>query len=246
MSVKLMTLVFDAEFPDLVYTKREKERKAKASTVTLVLLAYADQANDEGEAAYPGYKRLLRKTCLSKQGLADTLDALKQNEFLTLKGRSKLNTNEYNINIEAIKQFVKPVDKQKSSHLTKKVKPVGYIPPNTPTNPPKSNGRKSAKDYPGVMLVHSITGRYPRRETYDLVQAAIDAMALRLKREVIKDDLRPFRNEWIERAYNPLSIKWLTEWAVSGKIPQNGKKPRTQPQGFDAVERWAEKEGING
>lgn len=118
MSVKIMSMIFEADIPDLDYYKDGQQRKAKASTCTLMLLAYADHANDEGEGAYPGYTRLERKTKLSRQGVADTLEALRQNEFLALEGISKLETNSYKLNIEAIKELVKPLDYHQSSHLT--------------------------------------------------------------------------------------------------------------------------------
>ena len=60
MSVQILSTVFKAEIPDLPYTKNGEQRKAKASTVKLMLLAYADHSNDDGEASYPGYTLLER------------------------------------------------------------------------------------------------------------------------------------------------------------------------------------------
>ena len=92
MSVTSMTTVFKAEINDLSYTKKEKTRIAKASTVKLLLLAYADCANDEGESAYPGFTLLEIKTALSRQGIADTIEACEQNSFLFPAGKSKRRT----------------------------------------------------------------------------------------------------------------------------------------------------------
>ena len=129
MSVKLMSAIFETEMPDLPYKKDGESRKAKASTAKLVLLALADHANDYGESTYPGYDKLERKTALSRQGLADTLLALKENGLLEIdvKG-SKLGTNNYTINIGSFPPMekevielggiVKPLDQQESSHLT--------------------------------------------------------------------------------------------------------------------------------
>lgn len=119
MSIRLMSLVFDAEIEDLNWKDDDsKDRKAKASTVKLMLLAYADHANDEGEGSYPGYRRLERKTALSRQGIADTLEAIKQNNFMTFQGWSKLDTHEYSLNKTLLESLVKPLDSRESSHLT--------------------------------------------------------------------------------------------------------------------------------
>jgi len=123
-----MSLVFKATLSDLDYTKDGEARKAKASTCKIVLLAYADHANDEGEAAYPGYDKLEVKTALSRQGISDTLEALRQNEFLICDGKSKLETNAYHINLDALRELVKPLDSEKkdeSSHLTGKSQATG-------------------------------------------------------------------------------------------------------------------------
>jgi len=139
MSVKLMSLVFEADIPDLPYVKDSEKRNAKASTVKLLLLAYADHANDEGEAAYPGYNLLERKTALSRQGIADTLEAVQQNGYMTFVGKSKRDTNSYQINVaklaERVKPLdsrentgVKPLDQSESSHLTTTSQATGLNP----------------------------------------------------------------------------------------------------------------------
>ena len=130
-----MTIVFDATIPDLEYVKKGKKRKAKASSVKIVLLSYADHANDEGEGAYPGYNRLETKTALSRQGIADTLDAIKQNNLMVFDGISKLNTNSYHLNKSRLLELVKPLDSYKSSHLKKKVKPLDLKHPLTTPEP---------------------------------------------------------------------------------------------------------------
>jgi hypothetical protein len=127
MSVKVTTLVFDAEMQDLPYTKDGEQRNAKASTVKLIMLAYADHANDDGESAYPGYSRLEVKTALSRQGIADTLEAITQNGLMSLTGVSKRHTNSYQINMTKLRELVKPLDHQvvkpldqhESSHWTR-------------------------------------------------------------------------------------------------------------------------------
>ena len=113
MSIKLMSAIFETEFRDLEYIKDGDERKAKASTCKLLLLAIADHANDYGESAYPGYDKLEIKTALSRQGIADTICALVSNGIMSVKEEpSKLGTNDYVINIESFPKMTE------SSHLT--------------------------------------------------------------------------------------------------------------------------------
>lgn len=121
MSVRVMSLVFDATIDDMKYKKDGEDRTAKGSTIKLLLLAYADHSNDEGEGAYPGYTRLEVKTSLSRQGIADTIEAIKQNNLAVFTGKSKLHTNSYTLNLKQIKTLVKPLDSDitpESSHLT--------------------------------------------------------------------------------------------------------------------------------
>ena len=136
MSIKLMSAIFETEMRDLPYTKDGKEHNAKASTVKLLLLALADHANDYGEA-FPGYTRLELKTSLSRQGISDTLEAMKQNGLLSIGDEpSRLGTNNYTINIrsfprmseeiEQLPKLVKPLDHNQSSHLTTPVKPLDH------------------------------------------------------------------------------------------------------------------------
>jgi hypothetical protein len=146
MSVKLMATIFMADIQDLIYHKDGEDRRAKASTVKLMLLAYADHANDDGEAAYPGYTRLERKTALSRQGISDTLEAITQNNFMTLTGVSNKGTNSYQMNIELLESLVKPLDQPKkelvkpldypqSSHLTSASQATGLKPSITTSKP---------------------------------------------------------------------------------------------------------------
>ena len=125
MSVKIMSMIFEAQIPDIEYVKDGEKRKAKASTAKLLLLAIADHANDFGEASYPGYSRLERKTCLSRQGIADTVEALRQAGYISVDDkRSSYATNSYTVKLSMLvkpldqSQRVKPLDQQESSHLT--------------------------------------------------------------------------------------------------------------------------------
>lgn len=83
-----------------------------------------------------------------------------------------------------------------------------------------------ATDFPEVVLFRSVAKRYPSRDMFEVVVSAIQKIKVRLGREVICDDLLPFWNEWRERDYKKTSLKWLTEWAVTGKINGNGSNKK--------------------
>jgi hypothetical protein len=118
MSIGIMTAIFKTEFRDLPYIKDGESRNAKASTCKLLLLAIADNADDEGQA-YPGYTKLVIKTALSRQGIADTLEALCQNGILIIsESPSRLGTNDYFIQKSAFPMLAKETDE--SSYLTSK------------------------------------------------------------------------------------------------------------------------------
>jgi DNA-binding Lrp family transcriptional regulator len=79
-----------------------------------------------------------------------------------------------------------------------------------------------ANQIPEVILFHSATGRYPARSSFKTVIEAIAKIKTRLGRDVTIEDLQPFLTAWTDKAWNPLNLAWLTEWAVPGYIP-NGK-----------------------
>lgn len=85
-------------------------------------------------------------------------------------------------------------------------------------------GERKANQIPEVVLFRETTGRYPARLTFGKVCAAVEKCSARLGRPACADDLRPFAEAWAGKGYNPNAITWLTEWAVSGNIPQNGAK----------------------
>ena len=98
MSIKLMSAIFAAKFTDL---KDGAGNVTKASTAKLVLLALADHASDDGKGAYPSLTRVERKTGLNRKTIVNALDALKFNGMISLVGRSKLNTSNYAILMQA-------------------------------------------------------------------------------------------------------------------------------------------------
>jgi biotin operon repressor len=102
MSVKLMSLVFSCNMPEL---KTDDGKTVPDTTAKFVLLALADNANDEGEGAYPGVDRLVRKTNYSTSTVCNALNALRHNGFTILSGKSKFETNNYTISAARIAGF---------------------------------------------------------------------------------------------------------------------------------------------
>lgn len=97
MSSRMTTAVFEYEMPGDLQT--DDGRTVSDSACKFVLLALADEANDHGEGAYPGVRRLCRKTALSTQTVCNALNALRHNYYTILEGKSKLDTNKYAINV---------------------------------------------------------------------------------------------------------------------------------------------------
>lgn len=160
MSVRLMSKVFDYEFPYLIPFKAEimplkrdpitkkiiwkgdvaelREMKTTGSTCKIILLALADHANDDGKGAYPSVKTMIRKTNLKKPTVIGGLLALRFHLFIEFVGVSIRDTNNYDIIPE---RLVKPFDltgqmalPPPSSGRTKEVKPLD---PNHPLTTPE-------------------------------------------------------------------------------------------------------------
>ena len=143
MSVRLMTLVFDYEFPQrieyeaLVYpfhrdaetwkiTEVFKEPVVRrlATTGTScngVLLCLADHANDDGKGAYPSVKTMQKKAALSRPTVISAILALQYHLFINFVGLSPYETNNYDINVQ---RLVKPFDQGGKLALPVKVNPL--------------------------------------------------------------------------------------------------------------------------
>lgn len=102
MSVNLMSIVFKAPITDL---RTDKGMVVSASTCAFVLLALADNANENGESIYPSIATLCKKTKLSEPTVIKAINALRTAGILELVGASRLRTNQYNINIEKLIHF---------------------------------------------------------------------------------------------------------------------------------------------
>lgn len=139
MSVNLMSSVFNCNIPEL---KTDDGKTVPDTTAKSVLLAMADNANDEGEGSYPGVDTLCRKTNYSTSTVCNALNALRHNGFTTLVGRSRRDTNNYTISVAKILEFQWP-KREDSSHRNASVSVVETNPlvtihkPSTAINVPK-------------------------------------------------------------------------------------------------------------
>lgn len=111
MSVRLMTIVYEAVFHDVEFehqgTKKSgeaftKKIKVVASSLKSICLALADHANDEGEGAYPSITKLERKTELSRPTVIACLKALKHQGTASYMGLSRLGTCNYTLSKEKL------------------------------------------------------------------------------------------------------------------------------------------------
>jgi hypothetical protein len=231
MSVRTMSLVFEYDMPEL---KTDDGKTVPDSTAKFVLLALADHASDEGEGAYPGVKRICKKTSMSTQTVCNALNALRHNGYTTKEGKSKFDTNNYTINLAKLQ----PLESSNSSRKNRKqgtkipparVKPSFNQPETTPSNEgasatPNAPAQPKAQDFPSNVLFREVVGRWPAKGMWHKILHSVSLVEKRLLRPATKEDLQPFYEEWLERGYMQTSFKWLTEWAVSGVIPSNGKK----------------------
>ena len=230
---------------------KEVQVKILAQTSKSVTLALADHANEEGEGAYPGLSTLESKTELSRNSVIATLKALKEEGVILYVGLSRYGTNNYTISKPKLaemaarprqerKKVVKPLPKASEVASLPLVKPLPqsseatapepYI--NRPSKTSIKEGASAsfkAKDFPGVVLVRSVTGRYPARDTFEIVDSAVQKVKVRLGRDVVCEDLRPYWEAWRTNGFKSINLSWLTDWAVSGIITKNGAKHATTP-----------------
>jgi len=123
MSIKIMSMVFDYDMPQL---KTDKQEVVSASAAAFVLLALADHGNDEGRSIYPGITRLSAKTKLSKTTVCKALDALELHGYIEYVGRSRLETKEYAINMIKLGMQATGISEKKACKSGKEeCKPLG-------------------------------------------------------------------------------------------------------------------------
>ena len=259
MSVRLMSMVFDMDMPDM---SLDKKTNVSGSSLKFVLLSLADHANDQGESSYPSMTTLSYKTNLSRSTCINGVNVLKKYGFVKVVGSSKWKSNIYWINIKKIKEYerkddgpatglVQPQDQDgpatglKPSLHPFKNSEVNLGEPTRvpcdddgleiPQKPPKKRRVTSnpQSKTPAIMAFRLLTGKYPKAINYqDIIDAIGD--------EPDEAKLAACYKEWCGRGYNPASIKWATEWYKTG-IPSRNGNVKSEPKGMDAVRRELER-----
>jgi len=217
VSIKVMTMVFDAQLK---------------SNQKLVMLALADHANDMGDRVFPSIERVAHKVCLSKRQVQRIMNDLRKEGLIHMTHKaSRHRPREYRIDLVKLKEIMVEYEtpmKVRGDNMTPLNGQVGV----TPTSPKPSvvkltdnkvnlrtNVPHPDSQHPSILVYRSVTNRYPKKELYTTIIKAIG--------DNTEDDLRPYHQEWLERGYNPMSIKWLTEWVVQGRIPGVTSKKAT-------------------
>ena len=85
--------------------KRSKHRTIRGSTQKLVLLYFADKANDHGEGIYPSRSTIADQTELSESAIQFSLRALEKQNFVKKLGLSKYGTSDYVMNTDMLEEI---------------------------------------------------------------------------------------------------------------------------------------------
>lgn len=232
MSVKAMAEVWDLDLP-----RSEK----------FVLLAYVDHADHNGKNIFPAVATIMKKTGYEERSVQSITRALEKRGLLVPDGKGPKGTNRWRYPIGEGANFA-GVQKEAQKGCKKQrkgVQPTAPEPSLTDKKEPSlKEGAKAqplkANQIPQIVLFREVVRRYPSKGSQFTVITSMDKIGDRLRRDVSAQDLEPYYREWCDRGYNPTSVKWLSEWAVSGKIPQNGK-PTAIPQGVTAAQSWLQK-----
>jgi len=244
MSIRLMSVVFAADLPDVAIPVGEETHNIKASTAKFVLLALADHTNDEGRGAYPSLDTLARKTSMSRRTVQRALDALIQLKIIQCVGVSEYGTDNYTIYEHAISRGDSGTKATEGMTLVQVGVTLGQggddsgalkCVPESPESSfkPSIKSKKTHSEKPNfvsltvqqaaalpeIRVYHETTGMIPGSGQWETVWQTIRGMNGKGDPEY----LRPFWLAWTAKGYRPNNLDWLTEWAVSGEIPAKQK-----------------------
>lgn len=238
MSIKIMSAVWDE--PDTKGSER------------LVLLALADNANDEG-FCWPSLETIARKCNISRRFVVRLLDSLEERglverERRTLKGM--YTSTMYRVIVHKVvkpssphgtpavvtpstlpcePQYTTPSE----AEFTTVVNPSSLKPPiNHQLEPPSNSGAapKYLTDPAAERIYQEVTGNmaFPAssRET------DIDRIRKVYMRygDGTTEYLKPYWAEWRDRDYSKANTSWL-DWATSGDVPKR-KNPKRKEEKF--------------
>jgi helix-turn-helix protein len=218
-----MSLVFEYDMPEL---KTDDGKVVPDSTAKFVLLALADHANDEGEGAYPGVKRICKKTSMSSQTVCNALNALRHNGYTTLEGKSKADTNNYTIHLVKLSQPLEfqPLESGDSNGWNRQI-PAARVKPSvkpsvnresTPALDFQSMTIPQAQKVPALKMYSDATGWFPADVLWEKVHKII------MENKLTAEKIRAAAVAWIGQGYKRGNVMGILEWAVNG-VPANIK-----------------------
>lgn len=236
MSVRLMSLAFQATMPD---TKVGDNNVAQA-TMKSVLLALADHASDEGKSIYPAVARLERMTGLKDRTIQRAESALESLGILKHIGYSEYGTKEYNIIPACLASFVggdsgtekvyqnhrggdseykKSASESPKPSFKPSVKPIKHTHEKPDWN---SVTPKNCGDIPEIRFFMDATGFIPGQLSYEFIYDFLR------NNTVTAENLSAAWKAWNARGYNSRNVSGLLEWARDG-IPERTKPAQRTP-----------------
>lgn len=224
MSVRLLSLVFQCNMPEL---KTDTGQVVPDSTAKFVLLSLADHANDEGEGSYPSVKRLCKKTNLSTATVCNALNALRTNGFTQLVGKSRVETNNYTISVAKIAEF-QWVESDDSSGWNRSVLPAKMNPSINHKIKPDGEGKPSRGKTRDRRLDHPAIVGYKEIARLNVAVIWRDDVI-----NTVTDDpekvivWRGLVKEWIGHRWNPGNISGMLDAFRNGGL-KNGKASYTE------------------
>jgi len=222
MSVTMMSEVWKMDLP---------------SNEILVLLAFADHANDDG-CMWPSYDRIVWKTGYSKDSVKRIVRSLTDKNILVKlgggTGRGYANVFKINVMAAPMKEQFKtdkggdiaiPSDNNKGGDIANKggdiaTKGEAICPPQ-PLEPSKNHNDKKVSKKNGVPVAVSVfrkaASRYPPKSWYEKINKAIGEN---------EDDLRLWESivsNYVGSGWNPGNVRNMLEFYSRREIPGMGK-----------------------
>lgn len=227
-----------------------KNELAEMNEYSLKVFIYIGlSVNFHSGEACPGVRKIAEDTGMNKDTVSKAIANLAATGFLTVhnrEGRRNIYKPTRYISIGTVRPERTPKHKlsdamQKLSDENTKLSDASRVKSAQQEEQEeqelKDRATPKATDIPEVVLFHSVTGRYPSKDTFRIVALSIQKVSARLNRAVVCDDLLPFWEAWRIKDYRKTNLSWLTDWAVAGKITNgNGKttQPKQVPDNFQA------------
>lgn len=225
MSVNLMSMVFNCNMPNLA---TDDGKSVPDTTAKSVLLALADNANDEGEGSYPGVITLCHKTNYSTSTVCNALNALRHNKFTFLVGKSKRDTNNYTISVAEILKFQWP-KREDFSHRNDTVSATEMNPSLSIQNPSiKNKILKSADQTVDRILKME---KESKGKSYTKLpemfipygKAFCESTSIEYTKRLSMDWISTF-SDWLTAGYTPEMIPQAVKECVEKGMPANSPR----------------------